>query len=1361
MTFITAAPNAAPVVTAGADQGVTLPASASLQGSIVTDDGVPAAATVNWTKISGPGTVTFGNASQGNTTASFSTQGTYVLRLTATDGELSSFDEVTVVVSPPTVNSPPGNDAGADQTIALPGFASLDATVTDDGLPAPPALTTTWSKISGPGTVTFGDANSQDTTATFSTTGAYVLRLTANDGEFIVPDDVTITVNAEGLSALDFAGTSGNNAYVALGNSAKLRLPTFTVETWFRRDGDGVGTSTGTGGIEGTTAIPLVTRGRGLGEAAATDLNYFLGIDDTTDVLAADFEEGAAGASPSTNHPVRGVTTITNGAWHHAAATYDGSKWQLFLDGQLEAELVVNQPPAAAADPHVSIGSTLDTNGTGAAGFFNGAMDEVRIWDRALTLAEIRSQINAEVTSAPNLVARWGLNEGSGTTVFDSTANPATGTIVGAGFTWTSNAPFNLNLNPPSLTPPGNQASAEGAVISLPIVASEPDPGQTLTYSASNLPGGLAIHPTSGVISGTISFTAAAGSPYTVTVTATDNGSPALNDQEIFTWTVSNTNRAPIVTNPGNQSDAEIDAVTLAITASDPDGEALSYLATNLPPGLSIHPTTGVISGSISVGASANSPYTVTIDVSDNFAPPASSSVVFDWVVAPEGQSALDFAGTNAYVALGNPSKLHLSTFTVETWFRRDGAGAITSSGAGGITNAIPLVTRGRGESEDPAVDLNYFLGIDNLTGVLAADFEEGATGTSPSLNHPVFGVTPITNGVWYHAAATYDGGKWQLFLNGQLEAELVVNQPAAAAGNQHASIGSALQSNGANPAPVGLFDGAIDEVRIWNRALPQAEVQANINAQLTNGSGLVARWGLNEGSGNSVFDSTANPVTGTISGGGFTWTSSAPFDLNFAPAVTNPGTQTNAEGQVISLQIVATDANPGQTLTYSAINLPTGLAIDAGTGLISGTISATATSGSPYSVVVTVTDNGTPALNGEAAFTWNVTDLNQPPGVTNPGSQSSAEGATISLQIVASDPDAGQTLAYSATNLPGGLTINATTGEISGTIDMTAAAGSPYTVIVTVTDNGSPALNAQTSFTWSVANTNQAPVVVPPGNQSDSEGDFVTLAISASDPDSDTMSFGATGLPPGLSISSTTGSITGTISAGAAAGSPYSVIVTVTDIPHGASSPVAFSWNVALPAPNFALDFDGTNDHVSFASSSTLGLATFTIEAWINRQGPGVGTTTGTGGIDPAIPIVTKGTSEADAADNRDMNYFVGLNGTTGVLVADFEEGAGGASPSLNHPVSGATVIPLNTWTHIAATYDGTNWRLYVNGVLDGTQAVGQPPELTASSHSVSAPRLSRTACRKVSSTASSTKFASGITREPHKRSSTISTDR
>ena len=95
-------------------------------------------------------------------------------------------------------NLPPVVDAGIDQTITLPANASLDGTVTDDGLPNPPsAVTTTWTKQSGPGTITFGDANSVDTTASFSTNGTYVLRLTANDSVLSNYDEVTITVNPQ------------------------------------------------------------------------------------------------------------------------------------------------------------------------------------------------------------------------------------------------------------------------------------------------------------------------------------------------------------------------------------------------------------------------------------------------------------------------------------------------------------------------------------------------------------------------------------------------------------------------------------------------------------------------------------------------------------------------------------------------------------------------------------------------------------------------------------------------------------------------------------------------------------------------------------------------------------------------------------------------------------------------------------------------------------------------------------------------------------------------------------------------------------------------------------------------------------
>jgi hypothetical protein len=199
--------NAPPTVSAGPNQLVTLPASASLDGT-VTDDGLPnppGILTTTWSKLSGPGTVTFLDASAVDTTASFSTGGLYTLRLTANDGAASVFDDVVV-----TVNQAPTVNAGSDQTITLPASANLDGTVSDDGLPG--SLTTTWSKVSGPGTVSFGNANAVDTTASFSFNGIYTLRLTANDGAASAFDDVVITVyNTGGVITLDRSVAAGSD----------------------------------------------------------------------------------------------------------------------------------------------------------------------------------------------------------------------------------------------------------------------------------------------------------------------------------------------------------------------------------------------------------------------------------------------------------------------------------------------------------------------------------------------------------------------------------------------------------------------------------------------------------------------------------------------------------------------------------------------------------------------------------------------------------------------------------------------------------------------------------------------------------------------------------------------------------------------------------------------------------------------------------------------------------------------------------------------------------------------------------------------------------------------------------------------
>jgi PKD repeat protein len=94
--------NKPPTVDAGPDQTITLPADAALNGT-VNDDGLPnppGALTTAWSVDSGPGSVTFADPNAVDTRAAFSTEGTYVLRLTATDSALSASDSVQITVRP-------------------------------------------------------------------------------------------------------------------------------------------------------------------------------------------------------------------------------------------------------------------------------------------------------------------------------------------------------------------------------------------------------------------------------------------------------------------------------------------------------------------------------------------------------------------------------------------------------------------------------------------------------------------------------------------------------------------------------------------------------------------------------------------------------------------------------------------------------------------------------------------------------------------------------------------------------------------------------------------------------------------------------------------------------------------------------------------------------------------------------------------------------------------------------------------------------------------------------------------------------------------------------------------------------------
>jgi hypothetical protein len=92
-------------------------------------------------------------------------------------------------------NRQPVVDAGSDIVVTMPAPAALRGSVTDDGLPNPPAAVEIgWSVVSGPGTVAFDDPSALDARASFSRDGVYVLRLDADDSQATAHDEITVTV---------------------------------------------------------------------------------------------------------------------------------------------------------------------------------------------------------------------------------------------------------------------------------------------------------------------------------------------------------------------------------------------------------------------------------------------------------------------------------------------------------------------------------------------------------------------------------------------------------------------------------------------------------------------------------------------------------------------------------------------------------------------------------------------------------------------------------------------------------------------------------------------------------------------------------------------------------------------------------------------------------------------------------------------------------------------------------------------------------------------------------------------------------------------------------------------------------------
>ncbi len=680
---------------------------------------------------------------------------------------------------------------------------------------------------------------------------------------------------------------------------------------------------------------------------------------------------------------------------------------------------------------------------------------------------------------------------------------------------------------PPVVDPIPVRSDTENDTVGFDVTFTDLDTGQSYTFSAQDLPPGISIDPNTGRISGTLTYDAAKDTPYNVTVTVLDNGDPPESGEQTFDWTVLNKNRQPSMTSVENQSNMEGDTVAMTIQAIDPDGDGLTFSPVNLPPGLALNPNSGEITGTIQIGAASAAPYAVIITATDNGTPaPTQSSVSFDWAVAANSAPAL-------------PTILDQSINE-------------------GTTTTIDLTA-----TDADAGDTLTFSVSNNPSFVTLADHgDKTATLTLAPMytdagSYPNVTITVSDNGTPLRSA----GQHFNLTVNNVNRTPTVTN-PGAQTSVEGEPIN--LQIVGSD------LDG---EALTYEASGLPGDLSINSTGEIT---GTVS-YSASSASPYSVTVTVKDAALASASAT-FAWTVT---NTNRAPTITNPGSKTNPEGDTVNLTITGGDPD-GDAMIYSLTGQPAGLSIDPGTGVISGMVAYTAAAQSPYNVTVTVTENTTDHLTASANFTWTITNVNQKPTITNPGSQSYPEETPVSLQIAASDPD-GNDLSYLADGLPAGLSINLTSGLISGAIANGAGVQGTYGSTITVTDNGTPQLSDSITVNWTISSTNQTPTLASPGNQTVEEGKTLSVLLTGVDADvEDTLTFTQTGLPLFASLTDHLDrTATLSITPDYTSAGTYPVTVTVTDsfgTPANASVNFTITVTDVNQTPSIVKPVDPTN---------------------------------------------------------------------------------------------------------------------------------------------------------------------------------------